>query len=129
MKAVARVRKKNIQAKRYFVCTLNLKLSTEKLELELSTKKVFHLRESGRCFLYANVAKQGQAYSATAAKFASPGNAHKRTNTQIKSLYYPLNDQFNFLTIKEICCGVIINLVNGLFQKKSKQAELKKWNF
>ena len=47
MRAVARVRKKNIQAKRYFVCTLNLKLSTKKIELELSTKKAFHLRESG----------------------------------------------------------------------------------
>ena len=45
-KAVARVRKKNIQAEGQFVCTPNFKLSKRELILSKLTKKVFHISKS-----------------------------------------------------------------------------------
>ena len=85
-KAVARVRKKNIQA-------------------EVKKRKIRINCQQKRCFILANLEviyseiggggslKRGLTAPTSnppAAKVASQGDAHVRTDTQIKFLYYPL---------------------------------------
>ena len=82
-----RVRKKNIRVKGQFVCTPSLKLSTEKQknQNEFSTKKVFHI---SKCRSDIQQNREGAA-----GKFTSQGDAHVRSNAQIKFLSYPLLTQ------------------------------------
>ena len=97
-KAVARVRKKNTQAKGQCVCTPNLKYRKIRM---CCPKKVFHISKYRSDIQQNSGGGEGAAYSGdlqrplppkppSSSKIVSQGDAHVRTDAQIKFLYYPL---------------------------------------